>query len=152
MKKWIAFILAVLMMASFAVINVSAKKDDPTRIFISEGDDLAENQADGTKPGWRNSRVDSNQAPLKMMEIEGELAVGAVLTGSAQEFHHAVRFLYYVETPIDISEMKYLEFDFYISNAEHFNNNINLELTSSGRQDYEEMCIYGDVFKLACRA
>ena len=148
MKKWIAFILAVLMMASLAVITASAKQDDPTRIFVSEGDDLADNQADGTNPGWRNSRVDANQAPLKMMDLEGELAVGAILTGSAAEFHHTVRFLYYTNTPIDISEMKYLEFDFYISDASYYTNNINLELTSSGRQDYEEMSIYGSVFKL----
>ncbi len=148
MKRWFAFILAALMMVSVSVIMASAKEADPTRIFISEGEDLAANQKDGSNVGWRNSRVDSNEDPLKLMEIEGELAVGAVLTGNAAEFHHTVRFLYYTDTPIDISEMKYLEFDFYISNADHYNNNINLELTSSGRQDYEEMSIYGNIFKL----
>ena len=148
MKRWIAFILAALMLLSFSVITASAKEDDQTRILVSEGDDLADNQASGNSIGWRNSKVDAGMAPLKLMEIDGELAVGAVLTGSAAEFHSTVRFLYYTDTPIDISEMKYLEFDFYISNADHYNNNINLELTSSGRQDYEEMCIYGNIFKL----
>jgi len=137
-----------LMLLSFSVITASAKEDDQTRILISEGDDLAESQASGTSVGWRNSKVDSGAAPLKLMEVDGELAVGVVLTGSAAEFHNTVRFLYYTDTPVDLTEMKYLEFDFYISNAEHYNNNINLELTSSGRQDYEEMSIYGNVFKL----
>lgn len=148
MKRWIAFILAALMLLSFSVITASAKEDDQTRILISEGDDLADSQASGTSVGWRNSKVDSGAAPLKLMELDGELAVGAVLKGSAAEFHNTVRFLYYTDTPVDLTEMKYLEFDFYISNADHYNNNINLELTSSGRQDYEEMSIYGNVFQL----
>lgn len=143
MKKVCSAFLAALLVLSLlltGVVSVSAEGQSET-IVVSEGEDIAADQKDGQAAGWRNSKVDAGKTPLSVMELDGEKAAGGTITGSAENYHATIRFLYYTPTPIDISEMKYIEFDFYYSDASKFtaSNEIMFELTSSGQQDKAEI-------------
>jgi hypothetical protein len=143
MKKVCSAMLAILLVLSLTlsgIVLVAAEGKSQT-IVVSEGEDVAADQKAGNAEGWRNSKVDAGKAPLSVMELDGEKGAGGTITGSAENYHATIRFLYYTNTPIDISGMKYIEFDFYYSDASKFTsaNEIMFELTSSGQQDKAEI-------------
>jgi hypothetical protein len=143
MKKVCSAMLAVLLVLSLmlgGIVFVGAEGKSQT-IVVSEGEDVAGDQKAGNAEGWRNSKVDAGKTPLSVMELDGEEGAGGTITGSAENYHATIRFLYYTNTPIDISGMKYIEFDFYYSDASKFTsaNEIMFELTSSGQQDKAEI-------------
>ena len=143
MKKFLAILLAALMVLSLmatAIVNAAAEGLS-TKVVVSEGEDIAANQKDGKSEGWRNSKVDAGFPGLTVEELDGEMAAAGTLTGSGDNYFQALRFLYYTATPIDITAMKYVEFDLYFSDASQFTNanEIMFELTSSGGQDSAEI-------------
>lgn len=145
MKKFFAVLMAALMVLSLMatlLVNAAAESLSKT-IVVSEGEDVAANQGDGKSEGWRNSKVDAGKPGLKVEELDGEKAVAGTLTGSDTHYYNSLRFLYYTATPIDITEMKYVEFDIYFSDASKFTsaNEVMFELTSSGGQDSAEISI-----------
>ncbi len=76
----------------------------------------------------------------KTMTVDGISGIGNTYTSNltiAGIYHE-----WTTDTPLDISDAKYLEFDLYISNAMAFKNtNLMFELTSSGTMDQEEIGI-----------
>jgi hypothetical protein len=145
MKKVCSALLAALLVLSLlmtGIIAVAAESKSVTHV-VSEGEDLAANQGDGKSEGWRNSKSSEGKPALSVMELDGEKGVGATITGSADHYYQTIRFLYYTATPVDITEMKYVEFDIYFSDASKFTaaNEIMFELTSSGGQDAAEISI-----------
>ncbi|MBE6661349.1 MAG: hypothetical protein E7605_08120 [Ruminococcaceae bacterium] len=74
------------------------------------------------------------------MTVDGISGIGNTYTSNltiAGIYHE-----WTTDTPLDISDAKYLEFDLYISNAMAFKNtNLMFELTSSGTMDQEEIGI-----------
>lgn len=143
MKKVCSVLLAAFLVLSLLVtgiVAVAAEGQSQT-IVVSEGEDIAANQADGKAEGWRNSKFSEGKPALTVMELDGEKGAGATITGSSEQYFNTIRFLYYTATPVDITAMKYVEFDIYFSDASKFTNanEIMFELTSSGSQDNAEI-------------
>jgi hypothetical protein len=145
MKKVCSALLAALLVLSMivtGVVAVAAEGKSQT-VVVSEGEDIAVNQADGKAEGWRNSKSSEGKPALAVMDLDDEKGVGATITGSSENYFNTVRFLYYTATPVDITGMKYVEFDLYFSDASKFSsaNEVMFELTSSGGQDAAEISI-----------
>jgi len=143
MKKFFAILMAALMVLSLMATMVvsAAAESKSTTIIVSEGEDIASNQGDGKSEGWRNSKVTEGKPALTVQELDGQKAAAGTLTGSSEQYFNTIRFLYYTATPIDITAMKYVEFDIYFSDASKFTsaNEVMFELTSSGNQDSAEI-------------
>ena len=104
-------------------------------LYISNGESIADNQSkDSTSPGWRN-----HQIMLEKMYVEGFVAAGQIVVGERPLTN--VRFHYYSESQIDISDYSYLEFDLYIEDVRKLPSNYSMfiELSSSGVPDVDEI-------------
>ncbi len=143
MKKIVSVLLAALLLLSLmatAVMTVGA--EEKTKVLYEIPNVLASNQNDGKSEGWRNSKVDAGKAPLQEMQLNDQIGFGATFSGAEPNFFNTIRFLYYTATPYDLSDIKYIEFDLYISNASMYSsasNSIMVEICSSGRQDANEI-------------
>ena len=144
MRKVISMLLAMFLLLSMitaAAVSVAAEDEEKTKILYEVPNELASNQMDGKSEGWRNSKVDANKAPLERMELDEMEGLGATFSGAEANYFNTIRFLYYTATPLDLTEIKYVEFDLYISDATKYTtaNDIMIELCSSGRQDSYEI-------------
>lgn len=142
MKKVCTIVLCALMVLSMiAACALSVAAEEKTKILYEIPTELAANQGDGRSEGWRNSKVDANKDPLEYMELDGVVGVGGTLIGSEPNYFNTIRFLYYTATPCDLTEIKYIEFDLYISDVSKYTaaNDIMIEICSSGRQDASEI-------------
>ena len=144
MKKVISLLLIAFLLLSLiatAAVSVAAEDEAKTQVLYEIPNELAANQKDGNAEGWRNSKVDSNKDPLEVMELDGQIGLGATFSGAEPNYFNTIRFLYYTATPLDLSEIVYVEFDLYISDSSKYTsgNSIMIELCSSGRQDASEI-------------
>lgn len=144
MKKVISLLLIAFLLLSLiatAAVSVAAEDEAKTQVLYEIPNELAANQKDGNSEGWRNSKVDSNKDPLEVMELDGQIGLGATFSGAEPNYFNTIRFLYYTATPLDLSEIVYVEFDLYISDSSKYTsgNSIMVELCSSGRQDASEI-------------
>jgi hypothetical protein len=144
MKKVISLLLIAFLLLSLiatAAVSVAAEDEAKTQVLYEIPNELAANQKDGNSEGWRNSKVDSNKDPLEIMELDGQIGLGATFSGAEPNYFNTIRFLYYTATPLDLSEIVYVEFDLYISDSSKYTsgNSIMVELCSSGRQDASEI-------------
>ena len=144
MKKVISLLLIAFLLLSLiatAAVSVAAEDEAKTQVLYEIPNELAANQKDGNSEGWRNSKVDSNKDPLEVMELDGQIGLGATFSGAEPNYFNTIRFLYYTATPLDLSEIVYVEFDLYISDSSKYTsgNSIMVELCSSGRQDDSEI-------------
>ena len=89
----------------------------------------------------KSAGVDGWHEGLKITEIGEDKRLAAAVTLTGNDNHAAsMVYMYNAATPIDISAMTHVEFDFYISDVTKLNSNsFNLELTSSGTCDKEEI-------------
>ena len=131
----------LLSMITAAAVSVAAEDAEKAEILYEVPNGVASNQMDGKSEGWRNSKVDANKAPLERMELDEMEGLGATFSGAEANYFNTIRFLYYTATPLDLTEIKYVEFDLYISDATMYTtaNDIMIELCSSGRQDSYEI-------------
>jgi len=144
MKKVISLLLVALLLLSLittAALSVAAEDEAKTQVLYEIPNEVAANQKDGKSEGWRNSKVDSNKAPLEVMELDGQVGVGGTFSGAEPNYFNTIRFLYYTATPLDLSEIIYIDFDLYISDGSKYtaDNSIMVEICSSGRQDASEI-------------
>ena len=89
----------------------------------------------------KSAGVDGWHEGLKITEIGEDKRLAAAVTLTGNDNHAAsMVYMFNAATPIDISAMTHVEFDFYISDVTKLNSNsFNLELTSSGTCDKEEI-------------
>ncbi len=143
MKKVISVLLAAMLLLSMLATTVmTASAEEKTMVLYEIPNELAANQMDGASEGWRNSKVDAQKAPLAVLELDGELGLGAAFSGAEPNYFNTIRFLYYTATPYDLTGIKFVEFDLYISDSSKYSvasNSIMIELCSSGRQDAYEI-------------
>lgn len=144
MKRIVSILVAALLVLSVmatAVLAVGAE-DPKTKVIYEIPNELCSNQKDGQSEGWRNSKVDSGKPGLEVLELNGETGLGFTFSGTESNYFNTIRFLYYTATPLDLTDIKYVELDLYISDASMYStsaNSIMLELCSSGRQDASEI-------------
>lgn len=135
--------LFVLSVMTTAVLSVGAEDPNPkTQILYEIPNELCSNQMDGQRDGWRNSKVDSGKPGLQYLDLDGQTGLGFTFSGTEPNYFNTIRFLYYTTTPLDLSDIKYVELDLYISDASKYSvsaNSIMIELCSSGRQDAYEI-------------
>ena len=153
MKKFLSVLLAVMMVLStvatmiVSVSAVAAVADDatetPNSILVSDGTDAATNFYDPTTPGWSMTNNGNGDNTYKVVDIvtgkETEKAVGDVVTGPAEFPVIGYRFHYWAAETLDISGMKYVEFDLYLSDAEAYQGKTMIVELSSAGIDTEEI-------------
>lgn len=124
MKKLFALLLAVLMLVPCAIIGVGAAEADA--LIVSEFD-LAS--------GWSGFGLDGT------LRGNGDSCISKTVTSSIENVG-GLKVEFKSEKTYDISEMPYLVFDFYVSDAAAFSaTTICLELSSSGTCDHQEIAI-----------
>ena len=150
MKKFLAGLLAVMMILSAVatmIVSVSASasaaSNTPNSIVVSEGEDAAQNFYDPATPGWSMTNNSNGDNTYKVVEIvtgkETEKAVGDVITGPAEFPVIGYRFHYWMDGTLDISGMKYVEFDLYLTDAEAYQGKTMIVELSSAGIDAEEI-------------
>ena len=152
MKKFLSVLLAVMMVFSavatmiVSVSAVAAVADDatetPNSIIVSDGTDAATNFYDPTTPGWSMTNNGNGDNTYKVVDIvtgkETEKAVGDVITGPATFPIFGYRFHYWAAETLDISGMKYVEFDLYLTDATAYQGETMIvELSSKGIDEEE---------------
>jgi hypothetical protein len=150
MKKFLAVLLAVMMVFSTVVtmiVSVGAvatvASDTPNSILVSDGTDAAEEFYNPAKPGWSLTNNGNNDNTYKVVDVvtgkETEKAVGDVITGPATFPVIGYRFHYWAAETLDISGMKYVEFDLYLSDATAYQGKTMIVELASGGIDNDEI-------------
>lgn len=143
MKKVVSLLLtALLLLTMMATAATTVAAEEKTMILYEMPNEVVANQKDGTKDGWRNSKVDAGKPGLEVLDLDGEIGLGFAFSGTETNFFNTIRFLFYTTTPYDLTDIMYVEFDLYISDASMYSaseNSIMIELCSSGRQDSYEI-------------
>ena len=148
MKKFLAVLLAFAMLLSLAAtMVVSAGAADasatPNSILVSDGTDIAEEFYNSEKPGWSMTNNGNNEDTCHVVEIvegkEVEKAAGDVITGPATFPLIGYRFHYFAAETLDISGMKYVEFDLYLSDASAYQGKTMIVELSSTAIDANEI-------------
>ena len=151
MKKFLSVLLAVMMVLSAVatmIVSVSAGATvdagvTPNSILVSDGTDAATNFYDPTTPGWSMTNNGNGDTTYKVVDVvtgkETEKAVGDVITGPAEFPLIGYRFHYWAAETLDISGMKYLEFDLYLTDAEVYKDTTMIVELSSAGIDQEEI-------------
>ena len=154
MKKFLAGLLAVMMILSTVatmIVSVgataSAASDTPNSILVSDGTDAAEEFYNPEKPGWSMTNNGNGDTTYKVTEVvtgkEVEKAVGDTITGPAEFPLIGYRFHYWAAETLDISGMKYVEFDLYLTDAEAYKGKTMIVELSSAGIDAEEISFEG---------
>ena len=144
--------MMILSVVATMIVSVgataSAASDTPNSILVSDGTDAAEGFYNADKPGWSMTNNGHEDNTYKVVEIVTgkvtEKAVGDTITGPATFPIFGYRFHYWMDGTLDISGMKYVEFDLYLSDAEAYKGQTMIVELASGGIDDDEISFEGN--------
>ena len=150
MKKFLAVLLAAIMVLSSVATMIvtagaapAAASNTPNSILVSDGEDVAEEFYNPDKPGWsltNNANGDNTYHVVEIQEgKEIEKAAGDKVVGPAEFPVVGYRFHYWAAETLDISGMKYVEFDLYLSDASAYQGKTMIVELASGGIDADEI-------------
>ena len=135
----------VLSLAATMIVSVGAADAGatPNSILVSDGTDVAEEFYNPDKPGWsltNNANGDNTYHVVEIQEgKEVEKAAGDKVVGPAEFPVVGYRFHYWAAETLDISGMKYVEFDLYLSDASAYQGKTMIVELASGGIDADEI-------------